>query len=332
MNRKPIGIIHPVKAVSLSWALNEITPGTFALPADSVRWSDVYLRHLHRVEFHHPKLPTWLGVVLEPASAWPDGQVQCSSAEWLYTKRFTDKLFMGSGTETAGELVQMIHEQAIKRQPLGIICGEIDRSGAAYYVEYQLEKAWDAITKICEMTGGAAWVEKIGHSHVDPWLLRYARTVGQDRRGEVLLCGQIVDRPDEKSSAAGMATALHVIGAASGSGTGDLEDRLYLYRVHKPSIDVYGLLEERVEFPDIIDPTLLEEAGGRKLEELSRILRTFGLNIDNRDDVWGRFWLGDIVRAMMTRVGFRGLDTAVRVKGIQYNGDTEKLGLTVEVL
>ena len=144
--------------------------------------------------------------------------------------------------------------------------------------------------------------------------------------------GRSSTAPTERSSAAQIATALHVIGAASGSGSGDIEDRLYIYRPHQPSIDLYGLLEERVEFPDIIDPTLLEEAGARKLYDLSKPLRTFGLNIDNRDGVWGLFWLGDIVRAMMSRVGFRGLDTAVRVKGIQYNSNSEKLGLTVEVL
>lgn len=332
VNRKPIGIIYPVKALALSWAMNEITPGTFSLPADSLRWTDVYLRHLHRVEFHHPSLPTWLGVVLEPSSAWPDGQVACSSAEWLYTKRLTEDYLATPAGYTGGDIVQMLHEQAIRRQPLGILCGEVDRGGAPYFQEFQAQKVWEAIASLCSMTGGRAWVEKQGHEHRDPWLLRYARNTGEDRRGEVLLCGQITDRPNEKSSATGIATAVYAIGAASGSGDGSIEDRIRIYRPHKPSIDIYGLLEERVEFPDVIDPSLLEEAAARKLEVLSRPLRTFGLNIDNRDEVWGTFWLGDTVRAMMTQVGFRGLDKNVRVTGIQYNSDPDKLGLTVEVL
>jgi hypothetical protein len=124
---------------------------------------------------------------------------------------------------------------------------------------------------------------------------------------------------------------VHLLGAASGSGNGDVEDRLYLYLVDKPSRQLYGLREARIEYPDIIDPVLLNEAGLRKLYVLSKPLRTFGLNIDDRAGVWGTFWLGDTVRALMTRVGFAGLDARALVTGIQYNSDSEKLGLTVEV-
>jgi hypothetical protein len=331
-DHKPIGILPNVKALNVAWALNEITPATFTMPMDVSRWNTKYIRELHRVEYHHPNLPhPWIGVILEPAGTWPEATINCNDPKWLYSKRFTEKYLATVGTETAGQIAQILHGQATLRSPLGIQCGEMDRTGPGYFVQYQLQRVSEALDQLADMTGGSWWVEKTGTTHRDPWLLRYARTFGQDRSGDVVLCAEIADNPNVKKSAAQIATAVHILGAASGSGNGDVEDRLYLYRLHKPSVSLYGLLEERLEFPDVIDPTLLDEAGSRELYRLTKPLRTLALNIDNRRDVWGKFWLGDTVRAIISNVDYAGLDLKVQVKGIQLDGDGQKLGLVVEV-
>lgn len=323
---RPIGTIVPVKGLKVAWQRNQASGGSFTIPRDSLRWSATYVRHLHRVEYHHPLLPTWVGTIVEHDPHEADVDITCLSGEWLYEKRLTDEWvqLIGSG----GTLVRTLHDQAQRRAPLHIEMGALDMTGPEYYLEYELKPVADALSDVATQTGGDWWVEKVGHRHQDPWCLRWARQRGRDRSGQVVLAGEVVDQPSYKTSATDMLTAAWVLGGGTGS---ELWQRIHFPLDNRAAQRVYGFLEGTAEFKDAIDMTLLRESGIRALAQSSTITRTLGVNIDNRRGSWGTFWIGDTIRLLLPGVDYLGLDTLAVVQGIELDVDTGRMGLVLEV-
>jgi hypothetical protein len=327
-NHRPIGTIPNIKGVQIAWLRNDIGTLQFTMAAAGLRWSTQYIRQWYRYEYHHPDLPVWTGVLIDPGEGTGgEATPTLQAAEIYYKKRFTDLWWQDIGT--GGALAENLHRIASRRYPFGVVLGGIANDGPEYYSEYELKNVYDALTELAERTGGDFWIEKTGHTHGDPWRFNWSAARGADLSASVLVSGDVVDRPDHKQPGGDMANFLHVIGGGTGS---SLEERLYIPVFNQASIDVYGLLEDRTEYKDIEDPTLLEEAGLRELYRRMIPERQIALNVDNRRGGFGSFWLGDTIRAILYRVGFVGLDVKVRVNGIQYDVDAGKLGLTVEIV
>lgn len=339
-DRRPIGTIYPVRNVSASWALGGQGALSFTIPKNSIRWSDSYVRHRYKVEYHDERIDyPWIGFIQDHAPADADVTITCLAAEALYADRHTERYVVGLGKEAAGQIVHLLHEQAVRDEPLGVLLGEIDLSGPNYYVKYALKQISQGLDELAELTGGHWWVEKRrrvtigglsyyvpGREHVDPWLLRWARTIGVDRTNDVTLAAEVTNLPDYHVTSAGMATAAHVLGVDIGG-----EERLYVYVPDKAARRVYGLITTVLDFPEIMDPTLLEEAGKRELYRRNRPLKTLGITVDDRRSMWGLFWLGDLIRVTLTNVGYLGLDAIVRVMGIQLDAASGQMGLVVEL-
>lgn len=324
---RPIGTLPGIKGVQIAWVRNDIGTLQFNMAATGLRWSDQYIRHWYRYEYHHPDLPVWTGVLTDPGNgSGGEATPVLQAAEVYYTKRYTDLWHQDIGT--GGALAANLHRVAARRA-FGVVLGAIDNNGPEYYAEYELKKIYDALIELTERTGGDFWIAKDGHTHSDPWRFHWSAARGADLSASVLIAGEIVDAPDHKQPGVDMANFLHVIGGGTGS---SLEERLYIPVFNQASIDAYGYLEDRIEFNDIEDPTLLEEAGLRELYRRMIPQRQIACNIDNRRGVFGSFWLGDTIRAVLYKTGFVGLDTRVRVNGIQYDIDARKLGLTVEIV
>lgn len=325
-SRKPIGVVSPVADVNAAWQLGEFGALTFKIPRNSLRWNPHYMRHLNRIEYHDSRLPVaWVGLIVAHEPAGADVKITCISAEWLYTKRFTEReAFDTYGT--AQELAIYLHGQASRQRPLGIVPGTMEMGGDIYNVTFELTNCGDGLKSLSDMSGGYHWVEKTGRAHLDPWLLRWALGRGVDRTADVLLCSEIVDDPQFKSSADQMQTAVHALGVEEDG------ERLYLYRRSKPAIEVYDLLEGKLDLPDVETIELLQNAAEGKLRADKLPANAAGLNIDNRRGMWGRFWLGDTVRTILPTASYAGLDTAVQVHAIQVDAAAGKMGLAVEVL
>jgi hypothetical protein len=337
---RPVGSVYPVRDVQASWSLREDGAATFTIPKNSLRWSDSYVGIMNRVEIHDDRVPEpWCGVIMEQAPSDAEVQLTCVGARWLLSTRITDRYVAGLGTETAGQVVHMLFEQAVRRESLGVALGALDLSGPSYYVEYEWKGVAQGLDELAQITGGHWWVEKgqgeyrdpfgtlrqLQRLHRTPWLVRWARSRGVDRSGDVLLSAEVTNLPDFRRTGQGMANFAHVLGVEVAG------ERLYVPVPDTSSIRAFGLIETKLEFPEIADPTLLEEAGKRELFRKSRPIRSLALNVDNRRDMWGRFWLGDLVRVVLTNVDFLGLDLLVRVLGIQLNAATGAMGLVVEL-
>lgn len=325
-SHKPIGVIYPAADIAASWQRNELGALTFRIPKRSLRWSTTYVRHLNRIEYHHPQLPVvWVGVIVAHAPAGADVVITCVSGEWLYYKRFTEfdqEAGPYIAVVTAAEHVVYLHEQADRRGFLGITPGDVQLGGDTYELEFELANVGESLKALAELAGADVWVEKRGHAHSDLWTLRWSRARGRDLRGQMLLCSEVVDSPSYPTSANDMATQVHVLGHEEGP------FRLYVQRTDRPAERVYGHLEAKHE-ADIADVALAEQAGEQELGRVSQPVGSPALNIDNRRGVFGTFWVGDVVRAMIPGLGYAGLDRAVSIEGIQFNEQTETMGLIV---
>jgi hypothetical protein len=324
---KPVGSL-PATGIAVGWSLDGADQASFAVPAVGQKYATQYLQELNRVEFHHEALPqVWTGVILNTKPGGGVLSASCISAEWYYQKRHTEVWTQIIGT--GGAIAQELHAQAVRREPLGIVCGEVDRSGAEYYFEASLKSTYDALQELKEMAGGYYWVEKTGHLHSDLWQLRWAKHRGVRRVADVLLCGEVIAEPDFNRSAADVATFAYVLGGGTGS---EIWQRLNVEMVNRSARQQYGLMETVIEYPEVIDLTLLQDAGGRDLAKRGKVAKTLGVSVDNRRNIFGTFWVGDTVRALLSGVNFSGFDGSVFVRGVQYNTDTEALGLVVEIV
>ena len=324
----PVGTVWPVKGVNMAWVENGPAGATFTTPKTGMRWDDLYMGELNRVEIHHENLPyVWTGVILQPVPNGPDVNVACMSLEWLFTKRFTEEWFQSIGT--GGVIARDLYNQAIRTGRLDAGLGALDTGGTEYYQLYELKRVSEALSELATLVGGQWWIEKRGHTHVEQAVFRFARKRGRDLSGSVLLSSEIVDTPDYQRTAEPMATALYVLGGGIGS---SLSERIWFYRPNKDAKRRYNLLEEVVEYPDVIDLALLDKLTNTELERRGKPTKTLGLNIDNRRDTWGRFWMGDTVRAFLSGVEKAGLDALVKIRGIQVDVDNEKMGLVVDIV
>jgi hypothetical protein len=325
---EPIGTYYPATAVKCAWARNQATAATFSIPKIGPRYASRYLRHLNRVEIHHAGLPLpWTGVLIQPEEKEATVDVTAQSSEYVLTRRFTDTLYTPIGT--AGEIARGLLDQAGRQAPTGIALSALDVSGAQYYVEYEQKAVADALQELADRAGADWWIEKAGTDHRTPWAFRWAAPRGADRTAEVLLHGDICDPPSYLASGQNLVTALHVVGGGTGSG---LSERLQLYIRDNVAIRLYGLVEDVLELSDVIDPVLLYQAGLATLLQRSRPAKTLGINLDNRRGMWGQFWLGDLIRVIVPKVAYIGLDAVVQVQGIQLDADAGKLGLVVEIV
>lgn len=319
---RPVGVVWPVKAVNMAWSLEGEAPATWQMPVASDRWSTNYIDHYNRVEYHYEGLPPWIGIITAYTPVGVDGSVECLSAEHLLRLRYVEAWWQMVGT--AGAIAQALFQQALRRGPLGIETGQIDMSGPEYYVEYEMVSVYDALMDLVKKTGGSWWIEKGGHLHRDPWLFRWARSRGVNRLADVVISAEVVEDPQMDMAGVELYTAAHTFGVEVDG------QRLYGY-VPSPAAGKYGVLETKLEYPDIIDPTLLHEAGVRELIRLSSVQKLMGANIDNRRGMWGKFWLGDVVRLILYGQNFLGYDGPGRIKGIQLDVDGAKLGSVTDL-
>jgi hypothetical protein len=328
-NYKPVGTIYPAHGISVAFMRNGAAPATFLTPKTGLRYSEAYLRAYNRVEYHDGALPqVWTGVILDHEFQDADVAVSCMSSEHLFSTRYTDLFWANNGDQTAGQIAQSLWEQAVKFERMGVACGALDRSGPTYYAEYSLKPVSEALSELAERSGGDWWVEKTSHRHIDLPALRWSNRRGSDKSGAVAVSGEVVDLPAYKKSGSQLATFAHVVGGGSGP---EIWQRLYLPVEDKTAKQVYGRIETKLEFSDIVEIDLLEQAGRLELHHRSKLLRTLGCNIDNRRNMWGQFWLGDTIRATLSGVDFAGFDGAVTVQGVQGDVDGAKLGLVVEL-
>lgn len=331
---RPIGVLWPVSGVQLSWAYNELGSASMSVPRGSTCWNTTYIRPGNRLEYHHASLEKpWIGELLDYGGSGPDAQLQFVSAENLYFQRVGEEYWACQGTETAGAIFSILHNMAVRREGLGIVPGDIWTGGPTYANEYALPVIGEAFNELAEATGGSWWVEKTERSLAAPWKLCYQRYRGVDRSGSVLLCGEVVDEPEFRASAAELKTAMWLLGSdGSAEGGGDINDRQKIYLPYRDARAAYGLREGILDMPEVFEPQLLNEAGYRELVRVGRPLKALGINVDDRYGAWGSFWLGDTVRVMARNADFVGFDGPARVKGIQVEVDTMRMGLVVEVL
>lgn len=324
-SHKPIGVVYPAADIAVSWARNELGALTFRIPKRSVRWSTTYMRHLNRIEYHHPQLPVvWVGYIIGHDPQDVDVQITCVSAEWIYSRRFTEYEQEAApyiDSLTTAQWIQYVHEQAARADFLGIRIGDLQHGGDLHTLEFQLANCGEALKALAELEHGDIWVEKRGHAHSDLWVLRHSRQRGRDLRGQVLLCSEVLASPTYSTSVSDTITHLHVLGHEEGP------LRTYVQRTAGTQKRIFGRLEGKVE-----NQLTADDAGIFAQQELSRSARVQGvpgLSIDNRRGQFGKFWIGDIVRAMVPGVGYAGLDAAVSVEGIQFNEASMVMGLVV---
>lgn len=320
----PLGPVFPARALGVAWQEGTISGASFSVPKTATLpvYDRDFLGDLNRFEWHCSVFPVaWTGVVLDQEADATDHKVTCVGSEWLYTGRLTDEWDQMIGYP--GELIAMLHQRAVGRQPVGIVPGLMERGGAEYYALFENKYISDALAEVASYEGGTWWVEKRSHAHADLPRLRYAQKRGRDLSGSVLLCGEVVDVPGYKRSAAAMATAILALGIEI-QGLGRLRE----YLPDPAGVRKYGLRERLVENSAWDTIEVLHSAAVLGLQSSREPARTPALNIDNRGGAFGSFWLGDTVRVILPTVQPGGLDAKVRVTGIQYDGDAGKLGLT----
>lgn len=296
--------------VTMAWKLNAYGKATWKMSTQDPKCKREYLEFGNRVMIEVDKLPAWVGVIDTPREWASHGEVMVTaySAEYLLTWRRApvDKKIQGTAGAKFEQLVKMADGLLIEP-------GEIFGGGKAANETLKSESIYEAILNIVERMGNdwcivpnitpenelrfkANWYDKIGEA-----------------RSTLLLDGYNIKATNKVMIEQGeIANDIIVVGFGASSGSQKTASM-----VDQDSIGLYDHRQSTVNLPSEFEGTL-QVGAEQKIKELKQPRRTFDVNALDVGDTWSNLHIGDTYPLHLGNVGFSGVETIVRVVGMEY--------------
>lgn len=335
-NDSLLAVLDKAQLGRRSWAINKIGDCDFRLPRDDPKATETNLGSLNLITVESDTgLTTWGGQI--QSVSWEDPQyVYCKAQtkETLLRRHIIGDWGTGAGIrKDSGTIVQSLLQLELGDSGgiPGIRLGHVDAGGESFEYTARGMDFWDEIvqdilTMIDDRRAEAyVWVDADG-------TFNWALDRGQDLSATVVLYqGRHLTRYPKYT----IDYSKIVTQAVGYSNQTDWASKYKMPQRNVPAWNEWGTLEGVI--------TAVNGSSAATAEKFARMLvranyapyETFDFTINNRDDIWGEFGLGDTIRAVLPYAGWRengGFDGKIRVTGLEVVENSEHLRLIGEVV
>lgn len=312
---------------SRTWQLSDYGRCIFEIPIIHPKCTEDILQFGNLIYIEHPKLPAWGGVIDIPRE-WGKNTVivYAYSAEYLFKFRAEENI--NKLSLSPGNIFKYIIDASNRSEDIRIRTGSIYTKDEAISWELNLLNYYNEVKRLADDTDNewiltpkinnkelefeAQWGEKLGGETT------YALTEGLNiETGEAIVSenGEIFN---------------DILGIGSGS-SNKTKEKVHLF--DETSIGKYGLRQTSVSIAEGEYASV--EIGTRtELNKKKNPQKTFALTALDVGNTWNYINIGNTVSLHLNTIGFQnkelGMDTTVRINGMTFLEDENKLSLNCE--
>ena len=319
-----------------SWVSNRIGDFDFRLPRTDPKATKTNLGRMNLIQVDSDTgVKPWGGRIKEVI--WEDPAyiyVKCESKEALL-RRQNVYLSCNSASMTPGSLLwQFIPYQSSRAAFPGdihSISGSIDSGGETGDWSIHDIDLWDGlIQQILQFVTDRRlkpyiWVEADG-----VFYFQYSR--GVDRSATVILrSGYHIQKwPRYRLDYTQIIT--QAVGSTNHAQWGY---KLRMPVRNIPAYNEWGALETAVQTVSCTSAACAKKHAKMHIRENYAALEMLDIQINNRDGIWGKFWIGDVVRVVIPNFGWEeegGCDVKLKIQGIEIQEKVEKMRIIGSVV
>ena len=327
---KILGEIHP-QFDTFSTILNGIGKTKMVISKNSIDYLPSLLEKGNTiyVEFEN-NLPAW-GGVLDLPYVWGVGEVtiNCYEIPYRFKTRTTDKLASFYGLN-AGTIFRLALTREENQSPMGLVMGSIWEGGDPHYPAYHHTSLWDVIDySIRQMERcDFRFVPYLDNNYIK-FRADFYQIAGEDKTFSAKLAegrnaGSVTD-VEERGN------IINVHYAVGDGATWD-ESRLVIVTEDLKSIAQYGRRETAAIYSGTSMASMLTMQGRNVIRLNSQPRVIFRCPVTNNEPgTFASYDLGDTIACSLPSYGFDGFYDSVRILGRDYNPNTGKCELALEV-
>jgi len=310
-----------------SWCLTKVGDCDFMVPRTHPKAIEANFGRLNMVVVKSDLgIPDWGGRVKKVRWDSPDWlHVWCESKETLFRRRVTED-WDDYPSSPPGAIALAIVQREILDGLRGVKVGEVYTAGDPVSHEPCIEDIQrDTFPALRALSSGYGLLAQLEH---DTWVDADGTWHWTERRGK------------RKYDTVVLRQRRHIVGGSAcqieydkiitrGFGLGnhaDWEDKVRAVYEDAAGVAKWGILEGT--FDARSNNQADAEAVAFNRGGNTKPIVTVDIVINNRDGIWSKFWIGDIIRVIMPEYGWRergGYDGAVRVVAIEVDESRETM-------
>lgn len=305
-----------------TWVNNEIGTASFFLPATTPNLLEI-IRFGNIISIIEAPWPRWVGTVTE--RDWTDSgvTVRLKSAEWLLTGKPTGISLAFPAGSVDGFIAKGVFQSAyLKNNPYHPIKAGIFDSNQPRFIEpLEYADCWETLLELAEDGGSSVWVD-------EDFYLHFRRQRGTDKRETVKLFEgthlvelRVVESIEDAQTAGIAIGAEHNNTRAKSARR--LQQPLGYFRAFATD---YNKLYGDIQLRDALQKDINDRAAPRLTVDVSFVKTKLG-------NLWGTFFIGDIVELNLTSYAPEGQNTTLTVQiiGLEISGE-DKVRMIMNVV
>jgi hypothetical protein len=312
---------------SRTWKIGEYGRGVFELPVNHLKCTEENLQFGNLIYIDHPKLPPWGGVIDVPRE-WNRNTVTINAYSAEYILKFRRDDSINELTNTPGNIFNYIINVANRNGDTRIKKDYTLSEEESIAWELNLLDMYDEVTRLAEDTENE-WilVPRVVDGELE-FLAQWAKELGVETNF-LLKEGFNIESGNAIISESG-----EIANDILGTGTGTTKaNKPKVTTKDQTSIKNYGLRQTSLTINEK-EYQAVAIATKAELSNKKNPQKTFSLVALDIGDTWKNINLGNKMYLQMRNVGFQhgalGLDTEIRITGMTYQEDENKLELNCE--
>lgn len=313
---------------SRTWKVSDYGRCAFEIPIINPKCTQANLQFGNFVYIEHPRLPPWGGVIDVPRK-WNKHTVLVYAYSGEYIFKFRRVEAINTVTLSPGEIFNQIIDLANREGDTRITKGSIFTDDEAVRWELNLLKIYDEIVRLAEDTDNEWKVKPELESGGQIQFKAYWNKELGVNTNYLLKEGLNIEAEDDIISEDGeIANDIYGIGPGAAQTSRNNVNLLDI-----DSIGTYGLRQSSVSFQEG-EYSSVEIGTKAMLKKKKNPSKTFSLTATDYIETWNNMDIGNTFLLQMSNVGFQnnsfGVNTQVRVTGMTYDEENEKLNLNCE--